>query len=370
MSIAEIIPGGDLETLENPVEAAKAAGLRYFTDQKPGIHRKRAGEAFSYIGPNGEPLHDEKTLERIASLAIPPAWTDVWICPIANGHLQATGRDDRGRKQYRYHPHWREVRDETKFFRMIAFAEALPTIRDRTDRDLSQHALTRSKVLATIVQLLDRTAIRVGNEEYAKENHSYGLTTMLSRHVRVRGSDAGFHFTGKSGKEHVVTIHDRRLARALERLHDLPGQELFQFVDHEGTRHSIDSGDVNEYLREISGEHFTAKDFRTWDGTVRAAEALASIGPFKTQTEGKHNVTQAIEQAAEHLGNTPAICRKSYVHPGIIESYLNETLVPVFGKAFEESKEAPHEALHPEEVATLAVLEAELIRERDAQAAS
>jgi len=363
VSVLEAIQDVDLEILEDPVEAASAAGLRYYTDQRPGIRRESHGDGFRYVGPDGGEITSERTLGRIKSLAIPPAWTNVWICPSPRGHLQATGYDARGRKQYRYHPDWRQVRDETKYYRMIAFAGTLPDIRRRTDEDIADRALTRNKVLATIVQLLDRTAIRVGNEEYARENHSYGLTTLLNRHVRVQGSDVRFHFLGKGGKDHVVTLHDRRLARAITRLHDIPGQELFQFVDHDGIRHSIDSGDVNAYLQEITGEHFTAKDFRTWHGTVRAAQALYELGPFSTQTEGKHNVTLAVTRAAEHLGNTPAIARKSYVHPAVIDTYLAGTMLEAFTAGLEEATEETD--LHPEEIATLAVLEDALARDRE-----
>ena len=355
----------DQPIIADPVEAAHAAGLRYFTDARPGIRRKRAGKHFSYIAANGERVHDEKTLRRIRSLAIPPAWTDVWICPSPTGHIQATGRDAKGRKQYRYHPRWREVRDETKYTRMIAFAERLPTIREVTDAELSVRTLNRERVLATVVQLLDATAIRVGNEEYARANQSFGLTTLRANHVDVTGSEIRFHFRGKSGKEHEVDIRNRRLARAMQRLQDLPGQEVFQFIGEDGELHGIDSGDVNDYIRQITGEHFTAKDFRTWHGTVRAAQALHEAGEFSTETEAKHNVVEAIGSAACHLGNTPAICRKSYVHPAVIDAYMNGTLVPTFDRVLERAGN-PIPGLHPEEVATLALLQQELDRERDA----
>jgi DNA topoisomerase-1 len=363
--ITDIIPSlDDQPIIADPVEAAHAAGLRYFTDARPGIRRKRVGKHFSYIAPGGERVEDTKTLGRIKALAIPPAWTDVWICPSPNGHIQATGRDAKGRKQYRYHPRWREVRDETKYTRMIAFAETLPIIRDTTDRELSLRSLTREKVLATVVQLLDATAIRVGNEEYARDNNSFGLTTLRTKHVDVDGSEIHFHFRGKSGKEHVVDVHDRRLARALQRLQDLPGQELFQYMNGGGELHSVDSGDVNDYLRQITGENFTAKDFRTWHGTVRAAEALHAGGPFASQTEAKHNVVIAIEAAAGHLGNTPSICRKSYVHPAVIDAYMDGSLISTFDQVYEQVADNPLPGLHPEEVATLAVLQQELEKER------
>lgn len=365
-AIADIIPSlDDQPIIADPVEAAHAAGLRYFTDARPGIRRKRAGKNFSYVAPNGERVTDTATLARIKSLAIPPAWTDVWICPASNGHIQATGRDARGRKQYRYHPHWREVRDETKYTRMIAFAETLPIIRDTADRELSMHTLSREKVLATVVQLLDATAIRVGNEEYARDNKSFGLTTLRVRHVDVEGAQIHFHFRGKSGKLHVVDVHDRRLARAMLRLQDLPGQEVFQYMNGDGALHSVDSGDVNDYLRQITGENFTAKDFRTWHGTVRAAEALYAAGPSSSETEGKHHVVTAIEAAASHLGNTPSICRKSYVHPAVIDAYMDGSLIPTFDQVYEQVADNPLPGLHPEEVATLAVLQQELEKERE-----
>jgi DNA topoisomerase-1 len=368
MSIAEIsnlIPSlEDQPIIADPVEAAHAAGLRYFTDARPGIRRRRAGKHFSYTAPNGDLVHDAKTLGRIKSLAIPPAWTDVWICPSPNGHIQATGRDARGRKQYRYHPRWREVRDETKYTRMIAFAEILPQIRDAADRELSIRSLSRERVLATVVRLLDATAIRVGNEEYARSNQSFGLTTLRTDHVDVTGSEIRFHFRGKSGKEHEVDIHDRRLARAMQRLQDLPGQEVFQYIDG-GEIRSVDSGDVNDYLRQVTGEHFTAKDFRTWHGTVRAAQALYNAGPFTSEREAKHNVVTAIAQAAEHLGNTPSICRKSYVHPAVIDAYMDSSLIPTFDQVYSQVASNPIPGLHPEEVATLAVLQQQLEKERE-----
>jgi DNA topoisomerase-1 len=316
---------------------------------------------------DGSPIHDARELDRIRSLAIPPAWTDVWICPSPRGHLQATGRDARGRKQYRYHPQWRQIRDETKYSRMIAFAETLPLIRERTETDLSLSCLSREKVLATVIQLLDETAIRVGNEEYARTNRSYGLTTLRTRHVTIEGSDIRFHFRGKSGKDRVVKLHDRRLARALRRCQDLPGQELFQYMDGD-ERRSVDSGDVNDYLRQITGQNFTAKDFRTWHGTVRAAEALYHIGPLDTQTERTHAVTQAIESAARHLGNTPAIARKSYVHPAVVDAYMDGSLDVTFERVLSGSGDDRIPGLHPEEIATLAVLQQQLEKDLEKSA--
>lgn len=301
---------------------ARAAGLRYVTDTSPGIRRRRAGRAFSYVGPDGERIHDAGELRRIRALAIPPAWTDVWICPSPNGHIQATGRDARGRKQYRYHSRWHEVRDLTKYDRMLVFAEALPGIRERVAQDLGLSGLPREKVLATVVSLLERTLIRVGNDEYAKQNQSYGLTTLQNDHADVSGSTVGFHFRGKSGKEWDVRIRDRRLARVVRRCQDLPGEELFQYLDESGEPHTISSGDVNDYLREISGQEFTAKDFRTWEGTVLAFLALVECGPCDGMTHAKKNVTQVVKSVAERLGNTAAVCRKSYIHPSVLDAYL------------------------------------------------
>jgi DNA topoisomerase I len=354
----------------DPIEAARTAGLRYYTDARPGIRRKRAGKHFSYIDLNERPIHDITQLKRFHLLAIPPAWTDVWICPSPHGHIQATGRDAKGRKQYRYHPRWREVRDETKYHRMIAFGEALPIIRERIARDLALHTLGRDRVLATVVRLLDKTAIRVGSEEYARSNRSFGLTTLRARHVDVEGATLHFHFRGKSGKEHAVDIKDPRVARAMKRLQDLPGYEVFQYLDEQGRRHSIDSGDVNDYLRHISGENFTAKDFRTWHGTVVAACTLYDIGSFDSETQAKRNVTQAVEAVANHLGNTPAIARKSYVHPAVTEAYLNGSLHATWEHVVKHADIEPPEGLHSEEIATLALLQQQLDQGTAEQAAA
>ena len=302
--------------LADPPAAAKAAGLRYVNDSKPGIRRDKEGDTVRYLDAKGQPVEDEATLKRIKSLVIPPAWTDVWICPQANGHLQATGRDARGRKQYRYHPKWRNVRDEVKYERMINFGNALPTIRAEVDKALKQPGLPREKMLATIVYLLEATMMRVGNEEYARTNKSFGLTTLRNRHVKVDGSDVEFKFRGKSGVYHKIHVHDRRLARIIRSTRDLPGQELFQYLDEDGETHSIDSSDVNEYLRTITGEDYTAKDFRTWSGTVLAALALQEFEKFDSETQAKKNIVRAIESVAEKLGNTPSICRKCYVKIG------------------------------------------------------
>jgi DNA topoisomerase-1 len=315
------------ETVTDPVESAKVAGLRGVTERDPGIHRRRVGRGFSYIDADGHRLRDAESLRRIRNLAIPPAWTDVWICPGPNGHIQAVGRDARGRKQYRYHARWRETRDETKYARMLAFARALPRIRRHVDRDLRRGGLPREKVLAAVVRLLETTLIRVGNEEYARTNGSFGLTTMRTRHVDIDGSKLRFRFTGKSGKEHEVGVRDQGLARIVRRCQELPGHELFQYIAEDGVRQAIDSADVNAYLQEIAGEEFTAKDFRTWAGTVLAALALQEVATFESTREAKRNITRAIERVARQLGNTPAISRKCYVHPAVIDAYLDGVTV-------------------------------------------
>ena len=312
----------------DPVESARLAGLRYVGPIRTGIHRRHAGRGFVYLNGHG-PVRDAQTLGRIRSLVIPPAWRDVWSCPSPDGHLQALGRDARGRRQYRYHPRWREARDETKYARMLAFARALPRIRARVDTDLARRGLPREKVLATIVRLLETTRVRVGNEEYARANRSFGLTTLRDRHVAVAGPEVRFQFRGKGGKEHAVGVRDPRVARIIRRLQDLPGQELFQYVDEEGTRRSVDSGDVNAYLREISGDDFTAKDFRTWAGTVLCALALAEAGVAASGRQAKRNVVRAIAAVATRLGNTPAISRKCYVHPALLEAYTEGLTVRV-----------------------------------------
>jgi DNA topoisomerase-1 len=308
-------------TSPDPIESAQSAGLRYVSDTSPGIARKRAGKGFSYAGPDGERISDKKEIARIRSLAIPPAYTDVWICPHPNGHIQATGRDARGRKQYRYHPRWREIRDETKFGRMLEFSQVLPVIRERIERDLSRPGLSREKVLATVVRLLECTGIRVGNDEYARANRSFGLTTLRSHHVEISGSTLRFQFRGKGGKIHDVALTDRRLARIVTHCQAVPGETLFQYVDADNVRQTVDSGDVNQYLREITSQEFTAKDFRTWAGTIQAVAALQELGPAGTEREAKSAILKAIDQVAEQLNNTRAVCRKYYVHPAVFETY-------------------------------------------------
>ncbi len=319
----------ELEVVKDPVESAQAAGLRYVSDTMPGIRRKRFGAGFSYVGPDGKTIKDAATVSRIRSLAIPPAYRDVWICPSANGHIQATGRDARGRKQYRYHPKWREVRDETKFGRILAFSEALPQIRKRVAADLSKPGLAREKVLATVVSLLDCTGIRIGNDEYAKSNRSFGLTTLQDRHVEISGSSMRFEFRGKSGKTHSVSLSDRRLAKIVRRCQEIPGEDLFQYLDEDGVRQTISSGDVNDYLREISGQEFTAKDFRTWSGTKLAVSALTEMGECTSQRQIKSNILRAIDSVAEQLNNTRAVCRKYYVHPCVFEAYTAGTMLQI-----------------------------------------
>jgi DNA topoisomerase-1 len=304
------------------LEHAEQAGLRWVTDARPGITRTRAGAGFRYRAADGTPVTDDATLARIRALAIPPAYTDVWISPTANGHIQATGRDARGRKQYRYHAKWRAVRDETKFERLLALAGALPRIRARLATDLAKPGLARERVLATVVQLMERTAIRVGNDEYARTNKSYGLTTLRNRHVAVTGDTLRFEFRAKSGKVHVATVRDRRLARIVAHCQALPGAELFAYVDDDGVRRTIDSADVNAYLREISGEEFTAKDFRTWAGTVQAACALRDLGATDDPKEAERRIVQALDAVARALNNTRAVCRTYYVHPRVLERYL------------------------------------------------
>jgi len=358
-------------TLEpkDPELSAEEAGLRYITDAVPGIRRRRAGKGFRYIGPDGARLADPDRLAWIRGLAIPPAWTDVWISPIRRGHLQATGRDARGRKQYRYHPRWRAVRDEAKYGRLTEFARALPRIRRRTDRDLRRRGLPRDKVLALVVRLLEATLIRVGNDEYARENRSYGLSTMRDRHVEVRGATMRFTFRGKGGKEHDIDLRDERLARIIRQVQELPGQTLFQYRDADGARQVVTSGDVNDYLREISGSEFTAKDFRTWAGTVAAAMALQEFREIDDEAGRKTAIVRAIETVAERLGNTPTVCRACYVHPDVLDSYLDGSLVDALTRRARGVGRGAH-ALQPEEAAVLGLLQARLARERRSRRAA
>jgi DNA topoisomerase-1 len=341
---------------QTPKKSAQFVGLRYVTHVQPGISRKRCGQGFRYRSAKCKVIRDRHTLKRISSLVIPPAWEEVWICPLDRGHLQATGRDERGRKQYLYHPRWREVRDKTKYERLMDFARALPGIRKQIKSDLKREGLCREKVLATVVRLLEVSLIRVGNEEYARDNKSYGLTTMKNRHATVRGAKIKFQFRGKSGKEHVVEVEDRRVARIVRACQDLPGQELFQCLDDGGQKHHVGSGDVNDYLREITGQDFTAKDFRTWAGTIFTASELRRLGPADSETELKKNVVAAIKAAAQSLGNTPAVCRKSYIHPAIIEAYLDGSLIPRLDEWKGKSSSRSSRGFLPDEAAVLKFL--------------
>jgi DNA topoisomerase-1 len=344
-------------------EAAEEAGLRYVDDRGPAIRRRRAGKGWVYIGPDGKRLTEERRIAWIKRLAIPPAWTDVWICPIRNGHIQATGRDARGRKQYRYHPRWREVRDAAKYGRLIEFARALPRIRRRVDGDLRRRGVPREKVLALVVRLLEETLVRVGNDEYARENRSYGLSTLRDRHVSIDGDDMRFRFRGKGGKEHEIGVRDRRLARLVRACQEIPGQELFQYYDVDGRRQGITSGDVNEYLRQIAGSDFTTKDFRTWAGTVAASMALREFTAIDSTAMRKKAVVRAIERVAKQLGNTPAVCRACYIHPDVVESFLDGTMVDALAARARGAGRGSH-ALRREEAAVLGLLQARLAREQ------
>ena len=340
----------------DPRAVARDAGLRYANDARPGITRHRSGRGFTYRDPDGTTIRDREVIGRIKALAIPPAWTDVWICPWPTGHVQARGRDARGRKQYRYHPAWHERRGTDKFGRMLAFAEAMPRIRQRCDADLARRGLPREKVLAAVVRLLELTLIRVGNDEYARLNRSFGLTTLRDRHARIDGSALRFSFRGKSGKTHEVGLRDRRLAGVVRRCQELPGQELFQFVDPDGEVRDIASDDVNEYIRDAAGGEFTAKDFRTWAGTVLAYRALRALQPASGERGAKRNVVEAIRQTADRLGNTPAVARGSYVHPAVLEAYLAGSIRGALVKAAEDQDMPPTAASPREESAVRGLL--------------
>jgi DNA topoisomerase I len=344
-------------TTEAAQATAQAIGLRYVSDVASGIRRLRSGKRFRYVNPDKTPLRDPQTLDRIRALAIPPAWTDVWISPSANGHIQATGRDAKGRKQYRYHARWRSVRDETKYERLIAFGQALPRIRQQIEQDLQRTGLPREKVLATVIQLLETTHIRVGNEEYARLNGSHGLTTLRNKHVKIDGATMRFQFRGKSGVRHAIDLSDRRLAKIVKRCQALPGQELFQYLDDENQPQSIGSSDVNEYLRSIVDEDFTAKDFRTWAGTLLATTTLQSFKTSKSLTESKKNLLRAIESVAAQLGNTPAVCRKAYIHPVILERYLEGSLTTLLQQCTRQKLKNSSRYLHSHEKALLFTLQ-------------
>jgi DNA topoisomerase-1 len=348
-------------------EAAKAVGLRYVSDEEPGIRRRRSGKGFAYRGPDGEPVRDAEVLSRIRALAIPPAYTDVWICTRGNGHIQATGRDARGRKQYRYHPRWREFRDSDKYERMLDFARTLPALRERVAADMGKRGLGREKVLATVVNLLETTLIRVGNADYAKQNKSYGLTTLRNRHVDVEGGELRFRFKGKSGKEWKLRVRDRRLARIVRSCQELPGQHLFQYADEAGEIRAVTSADVNDYLREITGQDITAKDFRTWAGTVLAAMALKEFETFDSAAAAKKNLRAAIEKVASRLGNTPTICRKCYIHPEVMNAYVAGSLLEDIKAEIESELRDDLAGLEPEEAAVLAMLRKRLSTDLEAQ---
>ena len=352
----------------SPAQEAKAAGLRHVSDEAPGITRRRAGSGFAYRAADGAPLRDRETLARIRALAIPPAWRDVWICPHPRGHIQATGRDARDRKQYRYHADWRQVRDATKYRHVMDFAHGLPALRRRVAQDMAAPGLGRQKVLATIVHLLDLTLIRIGNEDYAEANGSYGLTTLRNRHVAVKGGELRFAFRAKGGKEWRLSVRDRRVAKVVRACQDLPGQTLFQYLDEAGERQGIDSADVNAYLRETTGRDVTAKDFRTWAGTVLAALALSEFERFDSQAAAKRNIKAAIERAASRLGNTPTICRKCYVHPEVLDSYLQGELLVRIRHQVEDTLREELPDLRPEEAAVLAFLRRRLSQGMASQA--
>jgi DNA topoisomerase I len=354
-------------TTPDPVSSARAAGLRYTTDTRPGIRRKRKGRTFTYLTPDGTTVRDSAELARIKALVIPPAWTDVWISTDPRGHLQATGRDARGRKQYRYHPKWRQVRDETKYDRMIGFAQTLPMIRRKTREHLRRQGLPREKVLATVVQLLEKTLIRVGNDEYARTNRSYGLTTLRDGHVDVKGQRVRFSFRGKSGVEHEIDLNDRRLARIVKQCRDLPGYELFQYYDENGVRQTVGSEEVNAYLKEITGQDLTSKDFRTWAGTVLAAQLLREYDAFTSDTQARKNIVAAIEMVARKLGNTKAVCRKCYIHPAVLDAYLEGSMLDTIAQRARRISRAVNR-LTADEAAVLTLLQRRLpsLRQRKA----
>jgi DNA topoisomerase I len=353
-------PTVDVQTIVDLKDAAESAGLRYVSDNRAGIRRKKSGKGFTYVRPDGTKLSDSHVVRRIRSVAIPPAWTDVWICPFADGHFQATGRDAKGRKQYRYHPLFREVRESTKYEHVVAFANALPTIRAKVRRHMALRGLPREKVLATVVHLLETTLIRVGNDDYAKQNKSYGLTTLKNRHVAVEGSEVRFRFTGKSGKQWSLKVKDRRVAKIIKACQELPGQELLQYLDEDGKQQDVTSADVNAYLKEITGQDITAKDFRTWAGTVLAALALKELESFDTAAQAKRHLRAVLVRVAARLGNTPTICRKCYVHPEVLDSYLDGSLVLEIKFEVESELRDELAGLQPEEAAVLAMLRARL----------
>jgi len=340
----------------DPLESAVEAGLRYVRGGGPCIQRIRCGRSFRYIGPDGKPLRDPASLQRIRSLVIPPAWRDVWICPSPKGHLQAVGRDAKGRKQYRYHPLYRATRDQAKFSRMVAFGTVLALIRKRVQHDLELAGLRKEKVLAAVVRLLETSFIRIGNEEYAEENGSFGLTTMKNRHVQIDGATLQFRFRGKSGLEHRIRLTDRRLARIVKQCRELPGYELFEYVTPAGDVHPVDAADVNAYLREITGQNFTAKDFRTWSGTILAVRELCAAGPWRSQAEAKRTVVAAVKRVSQRLGNRPATCRKYYIHPAVIDAYGDGSLFPTVEQGEQQNSAYAGMGLRPEEYCVMVIV--------------
>ena len=357
-----LLESASVETIVDPRDAAESAGLSYVSDEEPGIRRLKSGKGFRYVRPGGGKVEDAAILKRIRKLAIPPAYTDVWICAKANGHIQATGRDAKGRKQYRYHPQFREVRESTKYEHMMTFATALPAIRAKLADHMGLRGLPREKVLATVVHLLESTLIRVGNQDYVKQNKSFGLTTLRNRHVEVDGAELKFDFKGKSGKTWRLQVKDRRVAKIVRQCQELPGQDLFQYVDESGERQAVTSADVNAYLKEISGQEITAKDFRTWAGTVLAAMALRAFETFDSDAKAKKNIRAAIESVASRLGNTPTICRKCYIHPEILSTYVEGSLLLEVKEEVEAELRDDLGGLKPEEAAVLTLLEGRLSR--------
>jgi DNA topoisomerase-1 len=362
--------GERTQTVVDPQDAAESAGLRYVSDARPGIRRRKSGKGFSYARVDGSRLSEPDVIRRIKALAVPPAWTDVWICPFAEGHIQATGRDAKGRKQYRYHVRFREARESTKYERVIGFADALPAIRETVEEHMALRGLPREKVLATVVHLLETTLIRIGNDDYARENNSYGLTTLKNRHVAVEGSEVRFRFTGKSGKQWSLRVKDRRIAKIIRACQELPGQELLQYIDEEGNCQDVTSSDVNDYLKEVTGGDITAKDFRTWAGTVLAAMALNELESFDSAAQAKRNLRSAIEKVSARLGNTPTICRKCYVHPEVLNSYMDGNLVLELKSKAESELRSAIGRLKPEEAAVLALLRGRLAKELERSARS
>jgi DNA topoisomerase-1 len=363
-------PPDSAQAIVDPRDAAESAGLRYVSDERPGIGRKKAGTGFSYRRPDGSRLLEPDALKRIRALAIPPAWTDVWICPFPDGHIQATGRDAKGRKQYRYHARFREVRESTKYEHVVAFADMLPSIRETVREHMALRGLPREKVLATVVHLLETTLIRVGNDDYARQNSSYGLTTLKNRHVGVEGNEVRFRFTGKGGKQWSLRVRDRRVAKIIRACQELPGQELLQYIDEPGNCQDVTSTDVNEYLKAITGKDITAKDFRTWAGTVLAAMALSELESFDSAAQAKRNLRGAIEKVSARLGNTPTICRKCYIHPEVLNSYMDGNLVLEIKSQAESELRNAVVNLKPEEAAVLALLRGRLAKEAEQPASA